>query len=153
MPKRFGNDTPELELADQYLQKIDAGLKDSVRKRTPVTAGPGNGQGRKSKWQHSPTEAIRVPIGVVDHLLAVAKEWDSQGDADRASNLYKNGSVPPQIGAFATINRPALRYYGSKWRLGNWIIQYLPPHTCYCEPYGGAAGVLLQKELSQYEVY
>ena len=48
---------------------------------------------------------------------------------------------------------PALRYYGGKFRLARWIIANFPPHDCYVEPFGGAAGVLLQKPLSYIDVY
>lgn len=53
----------------------------------------------------------------------------------------------------ATVRRPPLRYYGSKWRLAKWIIKQFPPHTCYVEPYGGSAAILLQKEPADFEVY
>lgn len=64
-------------------------------------------------------------------------------------------SKPPlkEFPSPATSNRPALRYYGSKWRLGKWVLGHLPPHICYCEPYSGSAAVLLQKQPSDYEVY
>ena len=44
-------------------------------------------------------------------------------------------------------------YPGSKQRYSDWIIDHLPDHTCYVEPFGGAAGVLVNKEPSQIEVY
>ncbi|WP_407321782.1 DNA adenine methylase [Dickeya ananatis] len=52
-----------------------------------------------------------------------------------------------------TINHPVIRYHGAKFRLAPWIIQQMPDHTCYVEPFGGAAGVLIQKPRSYAEVY
>jgi len=53
----------------------------------------------------------------------------------------------------AVITRPALRYYGAKFRLAPWLISHFPPHTCYVELCGGSAAVLLTKPLALYEVY
>ena len=47
--------------------------------------------------------------------------------------------------------RPALRYYGGKWRIAPWIIGYMPAHRAYLEPCMGAASVFAQKRPVEVE--
>ena len=49
--------------------------------------------------------------------------------------------------------RPVLRYPGSKWMIAPWILDHVPPHHVYCEPYGGSGCVLLAKPRSKVECW
>ena len=47
--------------------------------------------------------------------------------------------------------KPVLKYPGSKWRLAEWIISFMPPHTTYLEPFFGSGAVFFQKPPSKVE--
>ncbi len=48
--------------------------------------------------------------------------------------------------------KPILKYPGAKNSLAPWIIQHLPAHVHYVEPFLGSAGVFLNKQPSAHEV-
>lgn len=51
------------------------------------------------------------------------------------------------------LKRPVLRYHGGKYFLAKWIISHFGPHKVYCEWFGGAGTVLMNKKRSTHEVY
>jgi DNA adenine methylase len=51
------------------------------------------------------------------------------------------------------VSRPIVRYHGGKWKIAPWIIENMPPHRVYVEPFGGGGSVLLRKPRLAAEVY
>jgi DNA adenine methylase len=49
--------------------------------------------------------------------------------------------------------RPAVKYHGGKYRIRQWILDQIPDHRIYVEPFGGAGAILLNKQPSEIEVY
>jgi DNA adenine methylase len=47
----------------------------------------------------------------------------------------------------------AFGWYGGKFSHLNWLLPLLPQTTHYCEPFGGSAAVLLNREPSPIETY
>jgi DNA adenine methylase len=41
--------------------------------------------------------------------------------------------------------QPILKYPGAKWRLAKWILEQMPPHQVYLEPYFGSGAVFFNK--------
>lgn len=41
--------------------------------------------------------------------------------------------------------KQVLKYPGAKYRLANWIVNNMPEHSVYLEPYAGSLSVLLNK--------
>ena len=46
---------------------------------------------------------------------------------------------------------PILKYPGAKWRLADWIIERMPPHIGYVEPFCGSGAVFFNKSKSRIE--
>lgn len=46
---------------------------------------------------------------------------------------------------------PILKYPGAKWRLASWILQYMPDHESYLEPFFGSGAVFFNKTPARVE--
>ena len=57
-----------------------------------------------------------------------------------------NGPEPTKL------PRGAFGYYGSKQRLANSILRYMPPHHCWVELFGGALAVTMAKKPAMIEI-
>jgi hypothetical protein len=55
------------------------------------------------------------------------------------------------VGAVTVPLRPPIAYFGSKVRIAPRIVEYLPPHRGYVEPYCGSLAVLFAKPPTVYE--
>jgi hypothetical protein len=80
-PKKFMSDSEraacdDLALAHGYQERTAAVVRGDYQRPVPVTAGAGNGQGRRPKWRSGRTVPIRVPECFAGRLLALAEEWD-----------------------------------------------------------------------------
>jgi hypothetical protein len=76
VPRRFFNQTPELELAHQYQEKIMNLFPITYTNVYRQQLEPGTA-GSKSQWNR-PTKAIRIPAEFADELIEIAKAWDNQ---------------------------------------------------------------------------
>lgn len=62
--------------------------------------------------------------------------------------------IEPYINKPSSMAQPAprvLHYPGSKWSMVNWIIDHMPEHKTYLEPYFGSGAILFNKPLSKNE--
>lgn len=47
--------------------------------------------------------------------------------------------------------KSVLKYPGAKWKIVDWIVKHMPPHTSYLEPYFGSGAVFFNKAPSKLE--
>ena len=69
---------------------------------------------------------------------------DEKNENDLFRSVQAHDSTQWPKGAFG--------YYGSKQRLANSILKYLPPHHCWVELFGGALAVTMAKKPAMIEI-
>ena len=73
---------------------------------------------------------------------------------ERNSLLFPAMTVPPVKGNRARSRKAiAFGWYGGKYSHLDWLLPLLPECHHYCEPFGGSAAVLLNRESSPVETY
>ncbi|WP_446344694.1 deazapurine DNA modification protein DpdA family protein [Coleofasciculus sp. F4-SAH-05] len=72
----------QVDMAHKYQVGVADRIAGAYHRPIPRTAGAGNGQGRKSKWNSGKTIAIRVPEKFAPKLLDLARRWDTEPDPE-----------------------------------------------------------------------
>lgn len=69
----------------------------------------------------------------------------------RRPGIYGLGRVNKKEEEIIRNMQPALRYPGSKWNIARQLVQMMPEHHSYVEPFFGSGAVLFNKPLSDME--
>lgn len=87
------------------------------------------------------------PIARTSHLFA----GDPAEDVSRL--VQRNDGRPRGSNGRSRSRRIAFGWYGGKYSHLDWILPLLPKAHHYCEPFGGSAAVLLNRDPSPVETY
>ena len=69
------------------------------------------------------------------------------------SPLFQLSTIPEAARTKRWRHHIAFGWYGGKYNHLNWLLPLLPAAHHYCEPFGGSAAVLLNREPSPVETY
>ena len=82
------------------------------------------------------------PSRLRETVLAAEEVWPKAGK-----------TIPPPVTALRTAKLIPFGWYGGKFSHLDWLLPLLPPCHHYCEPFGGSAAVLLNRQPSPVETY
>ena len=98
-----------------------------------------------SKNGKSHSKKSNMPVKYSHHI--------NNDTLNNISEQYALFGYASRNGQLTSRRKIAFGWYGGKFNHLNWLLPLLPPCHHYCEPFGGSAAVLLNREPSPVETY
>lgn len=97
-------------------------------------------------------ESAAQYLGTEDEVEQLRLALGLEGGHDASDYTLRSDYSPREVRRSGR-RRIAFGWYGGKFSHLNWLLPWLPVTKHYCEPFGGSAAVLLNREPSPVETY